>query len=144
VGVKKSSGIRAISIIIFICLIGTRVYGKTYKTWKIGNDYRIFISNSKKLLTISRSCGDNLATARNCMASSALMRVNLDILNPHNLRGGKNPGSVLCKLSVGGTVVFGKDIYKGHVTSFCQFKDGSMVSSDSLYHYAKVNDLSNK
>ncbi len=52
-------------------------------------------------------------------------------LRPHELKGGKNPGSVLCaKLS--GTVVFAIPEDGGGRTSFCKAGDGSIIPNTFL------------
>ena len=105
-----------------------------------GKSYR-FVVNSKKVLTVISQCGDFIPqrnTAFGCMALRELHYVSMNDLEDNDLLGGKNPGSILCKKSVKGTVVFGQD-YFGNMNSFCLFTDGSMISNDTLFYYGTRN-----
>ncbi len=52
------------------------------------------------------------------------------------LKEGQSPYSQLCTESTKGRVIFLKN-QQGHSSSFCMFKDGSMIDTASLY--AKVS-----
>lgn len=115
--------------------------GISFKSWKIDGKNTMFVINSRKVLTVNRQCGDVIPqrnTSFGCMALRELHYVSMQDLDENDLLGGKNPGSVLCKKSAKGTVVFGKDHF-GNLNSFCVFPDSSMVSNDTLYYYGTRN-----
>ena len=55
------------------------------------------------------------------------------------MRGGANPGAIVCREALKGNVVLGTDL-KNNQQTFCQFKDGSVIDSGAIFYYAKLND----
>jgi putative hemolysin len=88
-------------------------------------------------LTISTSCVKGEGSY-SCDAYSGLKKL-VGKGWPHR-KGGANPGAVLCTESAGGKVVLAQD-EKGNQNSFCEFPDGSYVSSGSLRYAASVDKL---
>ena len=78
-----------------------------------------------------------------CLAMKAMKVVSKIKLTTQALRGGKNPGSVLCtRLSEtfkDTQVVFGENA-SGNFSSFCHFSDGSLVSSGALMNASRGAD----
>jgi len=105
------------------------------KSWKIAGEHVLFVQFKKKPLLISKGCESE---SNNCLASKAIREVRFDNLKSGDLIGGKNPGSVLCHKIDKAKIIFGVDT-KNRMNSFCQFDDGSLVSSDSLLSYSKLN-----
>lgn len=74
---------------------------------------------------ISKNC------QKKCEALEATKLIHKKILQRSSLSGGKNPGSVICKI-IGGEVLIGLDKNKNQNT-FCFFKkDESLISSGSI------------
>jgi putative hemolysin len=93
-----------------------------------------FVETKDHELVISDSCRKK-SGAYKCEAYSAIRRVRLKSLDPTELSGGANPGSLLCK-TVRGQVKLGID-HEGNENAFCAFHDGSFISVHSLYRYAE-------
>ena len=111
-----------------------------YKTYYLNDKPIRFIKNKSKIITISINCGEDYSKEfkGKCLAIAALYKVNNKDIKITDLKGGKNPGSVLCKKSVHGRVVFLKDPYR-NTSTFCQFQDGSYLSNDTLSSYGYRN-----
>ncbi len=71
-----------------------------------------------------------------CQALQGLGRATLSGIPASRLRGGKNPGSLICRDVLAGQVVLGTDA-RNQEQSFCQFPDGSQVSTGSLVSRAR-------
>jgi hypothetical protein len=97
----------------------------------INNKQISFVNITEKKLTISEKC---LTKSKNynCMAFLALKKVSLNGLD---LKGGVNPGALVCLEKAHGEVVIGltKD---NQEISFCRFKDDSYIDNASLHYYA--------
>lgn len=113
-----------------------------YVSYFFGDTPHAFVRNSEKGFTVSKHCGENLEGAK-CLAAVKLKQVNMNALTSADLEGGKNPGSVLCRKSLKAKVLFGKDL-DGNVSSFCAFEDGTMLSSDTLVYWGKLNAATSK
>ncbi len=74
-----------------------------------------------------------------CQAVQALSRVSEKGIPPVAFQGGKNPGSMLCKLALRGQVELATDP-QGNEQSICSFQDGSFASTGSLQAWARAND----
>ncbi len=74
-----------------------------------------------------------------CRAVQALSQVSQKGIEPETFRGGKNPGSVLCKLTLRGRVELATDS-AGNEQSLCRFQDGSYASTGTLVAWARHND----
>ena len=98
--------------------------------------FKVFVDHTKRLM-ISKSCSKDITPFSKCQAAKSLFNVKLSDIKNKRV-GGKNPGSLLCKYSTDGEVIFAKDL-KGRNTTFCQFQDKSMVASHTLYYFASKN-----
>lgn len=102
--------------------------------WKLGAKFIPLSQNEEKQWLISLHCEKSP-----CDAKKALKRISYKLLSPGDLKGGKNPGAVLCHKLPEAGVIFMYDL-QGNQNSFCQFKDGSLVSSSTMVIYAEKND----
>jgi putative hemolysin len=84
-------------------------------------------------------CPGQTKALSTCQAVQALVRVSEKGIAPDSFRGGKNPGSVLCKLALHGQVELATDP-QGNELSLCRFPDGSFASTGSLVAWARAND----
>lgn len=104
------------------------------EVWKLGSKFIPLSQNAEKQWLISLHC-----EKKQCDAIKALKEISLKLLSPGDLIGGKNPGAVLCHKLPKAGVIFMYDL-QGNQNSFCQFEDGSMVSSSTMVIYAEKND----
>jgi hypothetical protein len=81
-------------------------------------------------------CKGLAGPARNgaCDASRALKRASSKAIGEGELRGGKEPGAVLCR-KLSGDVVVGADS-QGNQQGFCVFADGSLLTTSKLWKSA--------
>jgi len=107
------------------------------KIYYFGKIPHHFIVNQTSGVTISNKC-DSVKIPDKCLASKKLIEANILLLDEKDRRGGKNPGSVMCKKLLKGKVRFGKD-REGNTSTFCAFSDGSMVSSDTVTFWGNKN-----
>jgi hypothetical protein len=107
----------------------------------------LVLSVSGQALTFQRLGGEPAATVHcpsfgkamnSCQAVQALGRVSEKGIEGEAFSGGKNPGSVLCKISLQGQVEIATDP-AGNEQSLCRFQDGSYVSTGSLVAWARAN-----
>ena len=96
--------------------------------YRIHNKLISFIKHKKKKYLISLHCGKK---ERRCQASQILSSSKNISLSKGSLLGGKNPGAFVCRTLKEARVVFGRDLM-GNQQSFCQFNDGSLLSSGIL------------
>ncbi|MBI2522560.1 MAG: hypothetical protein HYV97_19225 [Bdellovibrio sp.] len=113
-----------------------------FKTYFFGEKSHIFAVDNRKNILITRRCNTKLETSK-CLAALNLKQVNMNDINDEDLAGGKNPGSVLCQKSLKADIIIGKD-QDGNITTFCSFKDGTMVSADTLAAWGNKNAQRNK
>ncbi|HAZ13667.1 MAG: hypothetical protein A2X86_16295 [Bdellovibrionales bacterium GWA2_49_15] len=98
-----------------------------------GKTIPLFVDQAAGLI-IDRYCHKTRGKF-DCQAVKALEKASLrDVI----IDGGANPGAVVC-LKLGGQVVLSVDVKKNE-TSYCQFKDGSLVANGSITFHARKND----
>ncbi len=112
------------------------------KIYFFGEKSHTFIVDRRKNIIITRHCGAKVETSK-CLAAMKLKQVNMNDLTDDDLKGDKNPGVILCQKSLSADVIVGKD-KDGNITSFCSFKDGTMVSADALVTWANKNAQQSK
>ena len=95
--------------------------------YRIGEKFIIFKMHNEQKYLLSNQC----VKTNNCLASRALNKKYNIKINPGDLKGGKNPGSVLCRKIPDGKVVIGLDV-KRNQQSFCLFTDKSIISTGIL------------
>ena len=95
--------------------------------YRIGEKFIIFKMHKEKKYLLSNQC----VKSNDCLASKALNKKYDVKIFPGDLKGGKNPGSVLCRKIPDGKVVIGLDV-KRNQQSFCLFTDKSLLSTGIL------------
>ncbi len=111
---------------------------REYLSYRFGTQTFEILRNRKKGITISSYCGDNLEDfqkKKECQALSKLAQADLRPFTSKDFDGGRNPGSVVCTKQLDGQVIYATDS-RGNVQTFCHFKDGSMLRSDSIDYFA--------
>lgn len=101
--------------------------------WKYGNVFINLFNDKETNLIYSKSCKES-----SCEALSKTNKINWNDLKDDSLLGGKNPGAVLCKEVLNSDIIFLKDL-SGNESTFCLFKDKSVISSSSLSVIANQN-----
>jgi len=109
---------------------------KTFESWRVGEDYVVFVNFKHKGMKISKGCED---AKSNCQVWKILAAVSTKQLGASDLIGGKNPGASLCHKQKNAQILFARNV-KGRQGTFCVFSDGSMVDSGGLLMAAKMND----
>ena len=98
----------------------------TKEKWEMKSKSITFMFNKSQSLRIDLDCFKNY---NRCEALRAT-RYAKKQTNDNNF--GKSPYSAVCEKSTKGKVVFLKNS-KGHQSSFCLFKDKSLIDTASLY-----------
>jgi hypothetical protein len=89
---------------------------------------KVFMEKIHHEITLNQSC----ARSKKCEAYKlSKKKIALHQIKSEWLRGGKNPGSIVCTKFLNGIVVIGYHHTKEQ--SFCLFKDKSLVSTNSLW-----------
>jgi hypothetical protein len=96
------------------------------KIYSLSDTNYTFVVNRISKVTISEGCDEK----KRCEAWSALSKVKKIALSHDDLYGGVNPGAATCVKRAGKVKVL-KDSSLNE-TSFCQFKDKSMIANFSL------------
>jgi hypothetical protein len=109
------------------------VWAKEYIAFKIDGRWPLMVQEGE--LIVSSHCYP-LTDVDKCDVNRQFSTVKKDPKRKYNLLGGKHPGSVLCQDLLGGRVAMGRDT-KGHSSSFCQFKDQSLISTNGLVYILK-------
>ena len=105
----------------------------------------VFFSVDGKKTEFYRDAGRHFMISKDCVKKGDALRcdayqaLSKASLRGQTLKGGANPGAVICSRGLGRDVVVGKDEQENE-NSFCRFSDGSLVSSGSLTYYAHKND----
>ena len=102
--------------------------------WKLGKQFVEFSKDENAGTMLSSFCEH-----KECDARKALKNISFKNINTEALKGGKNPGAVLCHQMKEAHLVYLKDL-QGNENTFCQFKDNSMASSSTLATFARRND----
>lgn len=123
-----------ITVLLFVLLYSIQIHA-VEEVWKLGSTFIPLSQNPAKKWLISLHCEEQVP----CMAREELKKISMKLLEKGDLKGGKNPGAVLCHKISDASIVFLSDL-QGNQNSFCKFKDGSMVSSSTLVIYAQEND----
>ncbi len=106
-----------IKLILLMLLIGNAIAKD--KAYSFG-EYKIIFRKVDGFY-VNRNCLD-----KKCEAFEKATIFYNSPLSSEQLKGGKNPSAVRCKLLMGGKVVIGQD-RKGNEQSACEFKDGSFL-----------------
>lgn len=101
--------------------------------YRINDKLVSFFRHKNEKYLISAHCTEK---SKSCIANQVLMAPFKTVLPKDALKGGKNPGAVVCRNIEHAIVIFGRDL-KGHQQSFCRFSDGSLLSSGILGHLIK-------
>lgn len=94
--------------------------------WSFGNEYYPIEKEPKTKKLISVNCNNT-----KCFAYKALNEHSKKQLSEHELKGGKNPGAVICTKYFKGTILILRDV-KQNENAFCKFSDGSLLSASGL------------
>ena len=106
--------------------------------FNVAGTEQVFLRDEANHLTLSEACARKPKT---CLAMKAAKSATTYGLSA-SLRGGANPGSVICTAQ-GGNVIWVVDT-EGNETTLCEFPDHSMITNGSLRHYASLNDSAKK
>ncbi|MFN8791433.1 MAG: hypothetical protein ACK5Y2_08270 [Bdellovibrionales bacterium] len=104
-----------------------QIDGKQVKFFRY-EEMRISISKECKKLIDKKLC-DNIDFLSNITLSKAGI----------SGTGSTNPGSIICKKLLHGSVVIGRD-NENNENSFCRLKDGTYIDSGTLTYYATKNE----
>lgn len=110
----------------------------SYEQWKIDGKIITILFKPKERIRISNEC-----EMKKCEASTFIKNVTTSNLNAKDFIGGKSLGDQLCKKNKSRKVVFGLHPVKGN-TSFCQFNDGSYISTSAIDYYSEINSSKQK
>ncbi|MCP4914170.1 MAG: hypothetical protein GY909_13745 [Oligoflexia bacterium] len=105
--------------------------------FKIQGKDKIFCIEKEMKSLVNIECTKKKCDSLKILSSPKLKNVRL---STSELAGGKNPSTLLCK-KINGQLIFAKSEF-GHEQFFCQFKDKSMISTNSLmvkYEDIKAN-----
>ena len=94
----------------------------------------VFMIDNKNYLFITKNCN------KKCSAYKVLNKVSTKKVFT---RQGQNPGAILCDEILRKEVVTLRNELGGEST-FCRFKDGSMIESSRLFIHAQINDEKRK
>lgn len=99
---------------------------KSVEIWYLGSEYFPVEREQKSNRLISINC-----KTKKCNAYAALYDIRSKENSPKSLRGGKNPGAVICTKYFHGKVFIlrDKDQFEN---SFCKFPDGSILIASGL------------
>lgn len=115
----------------------------TYESWRINEQFIQFHKYNKEFILVSSKCQENFNTTdfskSNCLALKSLSKTSFKKLSSYSLKGGKNPGAVICSQVLNGNVVYGLNRYQDQKT-FCLFSDDSYISTEALMIYGIKND----
>lgn len=121
-------------IIIIILLSGLNLaiaMEKQFQTWNAGPKYYSFLEDPKTKALVSENCIEKLDKKEKCMAMTAKLQPKKMSFTEQQLKGGKNPTSLLCKLAHQGEVIILKNA-DGNENSFCLFNDHTLISANDL------------
>lgn len=110
----------------------------SFESWLINKKHIQFVKYEDTFILVSKKCDiiknlDSLHTS-NCVALKKLASISLKSLKSNSLKGGKNPGAVLCSQVLNAKVVYGLTKFKDERT-FCLFSDDSYISTEALTIY---------
>jgi putative hemolysin len=133
---KKNSNEKAVPTLTSSVVDGNST--KTLLMWRLGDKLYPMRHEASTGIIISYNCFplDTKIADSKCSAAQALKELKFPELPSGALVGGKNPGSLICKEGLKSSVVILKDS-DGNENSFCEFKDGSLVSNSTLIRFAK-------
>lgn len=108
------------------------------QVWSKGFDHYVFTYQESSKLLVSLHClnGDVKIENSKCDAIKILKKKHTMTLPAGSSEGGKNPGAVVCKVSLNKKVYILKDS-QNNENSFCVFDDGSMISAITLQSLIK-------
>ena len=96
------------------------------ETWRNGKKIKTLVNHKNKNLLISKNCIDpNDITNILTKCHNILDQIKYSSKMPNYGKGGKNPGSLICKQFLNGKILFLKDIEQ-NIRTFCEVK-GSIV-----------------
>ncbi len=125
-------------VIMFFCLELTAAYGaenKTHEQYKINKKVINFIYDRDAKILADENC---FIQKEKCQALQALKIASFKGLEKH-FKNGANRGAVACQRRLKGLVMIAYD-RNGNEETFCKFKDGSLLASDSIWFHAFEND----
>ena len=125
------------NLLLILFFTGFNVEAQEKLSFKIKKESVIFYSFSDNRITISKNCVKK-KKIQPCMAYKALQASSFQLFNEEELRGGANPGAVICK-ALKGKIIIGVD-EDSNENSFCMFEDKSIIDNGSLDYYATQND----
>ena len=108
------------------------------ETWRDGNKIKTIVNHENKNLLISKNCIDpNDITNILKKCQNVLDQIKYSSKKSIYGKGGKNPGSIICKQFLNGKILFLKDIEQ-NIRTFCEVKENIVI--DNLWimkNYAK-------
>lgn len=121
-------------LVISILLAGNYLFASKEKIFNINGEDIKFISLESKKVLISATCVSKNKISK-CEAATAIQKANIKETKPNNQ--GSNPGALVCVEQFKGEILMARDA-KGNETSFCKFKDASILSTGTLGYYATL------
>jgi hypothetical protein len=95
-----------------------------------------FYNDPAKRLTISADCVAQSGEI-SCQAHAALSQATRAGIDHRQYSYGANPGTVVCRQVLMGSIVMGYDKAGGQ-NAFCAFPDGSLLDTGTIAYYSSV------
>lgn len=117
-----------LSLLLFSYGYGQSLNAADFEIWRFEKKHYLLAVEPQGQYLISKHC---LEKKNSCRASEVLQENKKYTLKKDVLTGGKNPGAIVCSEILNENVLILSD-QSGNEASFCQFKDGSLLSTPAL------------
>lgn len=117
-----------LSLLIFSYGYGQSLNAADFEIWRFEKKHYLLIHEPQDQYPVSEHCIEKI---NSCKALETLQENKKYTLKKDVLSGGKNPGAIVCSEILKENVLILSDSL-GNVASFCQFKDGSSISTQAL------------
>lgn len=116
-----------LSLLLFSYGYRQRLNAADFEIWRFEKKHFLLIREPKDQYLISKHCIDK---KNSCKALETLKENKKYTLKKDVLSGGKNPGAIVCSEILKENVLILSDSF-GSEASFCQFTDGSLISTQA-------------
>ncbi|MBC7713069.1 MAG: hypothetical protein H7177_07005 [Rhizobacter sp.] len=108
------------------------------QVWTHGSDNYLFSLDPSSNILISHHCVNSEVSFEKstCTAAKIIQEKKTVKLPAGSMKGGKNPGAVICTIGLKQKIKILKDL-QNNENSFCVFDDGSMISAINLIALVK-------
>lgn len=118
-------------LFLFLIIYSTVIFAQDLEEqiWQISYVDHHFVHLKKQDLLIVKSCIDKkngISIRQKCQEKLNIVKSNSEKLP--SLKGGKNPGAVICRQLLNANVLFAKD-KKGNVRTFCNLGDDIIIDN---------------